>query len=112
MVGESRANGRKRAESEPNEGLGEHRHTVWDGAMVPRGGRGRASGAPMVLVGEYQKSEVQFGTGPLFAGACGFHSIQRVWNWFVLVASTLGFAQFGWISTRTRAWQDATLGRG
>ena len=35
-----------------------------------------------------------------------------VWNWFVFVASALGFAQFGWISARAQAWKDAIVTKG
>jgi len=38
--------------------------------------------------------------------------MEAMWNWFVFVASTLGFAQFGWVSTRVQAWKDAMGPRG
>jgi len=38
--------------------------------------------------------------------------MRAVWNWFVFVVSTLGFAQFGWVTARTRAWKDAMTTKG
>jgi hypothetical protein len=38
--------------------------------------------------------------------------IAAVWNWFVFVASLLGFTQFGWVSARSQAWKDATVNKG
>lgn len=38
--------------------------------------------------------------------------MEAVWNWFVFVASVLGFTQFGWVSGRGRAWREATVTKG
>jgi hypothetical protein len=44
-------------------------------------------------------------------GGTGFYH-GSVWNWFVLLASMLGFARFGLISANPRVWKDAVTHNG
>jgi len=37
--------------------------------------------------------------------------MDAVWNAFVLVVSTLGFARLSWVATRVKAWKSAMAAR-